>query len=64
MSQQCGPGRLVSLHLAIKLLRDLLSKIGLSYLLPHFDEEELSRKIEENIGVVGIVPNVRDGNVK
>lgn len=54
----------MSLHLAIKLLRDLLSKIGLSYLLPHFDEEELSRKIEENIGVVGIVPNVRDGNVK
>lgn len=47
-----------------KVKRLAHSEIGFSYLLPHFDEEELSRKIEENIGVIGIIADIRDGNVK
>lgn len=67
MSQQHGPGHPRPYILQLnwfKVRRLAYSEAGLSYLLPHFDEEELPRKIEENIGVIGIIPNVRDGNIK
>lgn len=61
---QATPCRYILQLCWLKVKRLAHSKIGLSYLLPHFDEEELPGKIEENIGVVGVIPNVRDGNVK
>lgn len=67
MSQYWGQGHPCSNILQVRrfnVKRFAHSNTGLSYLLPHFDEEELPRKVEENIGVVGVISNVRDGNVK
>lgn len=33
------------------------------YLLPHVDEEELPGHIEGHVGIIGIVPEVGDGDV-
>lgn len=38
--------------------------VGIPYLLPHVDEEELSRKIEGHVGIISIVPKVGDGDVQ
>ena len=34
-----------------------------SYLLPHVDEEELPGNVEGYVGIIGIVPEVGDGDV-
>lgn len=35
-----------------------------AYLLPHFDKEKLSGKVESDVCVISIIPNVRDGDVQ
>lgn len=35
-----------------------------AYLLPHFDKEKLSGKVESDVCVISIIPNVRNGDVQ